>query len=138
MPAGAAPGGQVLIATANKDLYDFNPSPHSHMYYGVVELHQLFARHGFAAECFGYLSMHEVSMRQRILRPIKKLAVKLGLMPKTSSGKKWLKRLVFGRMIQMPAEIKAGMIPFTSPDHLSAAQPDREHKVVYCAAKLSD
>ncbi|MCD6265910.1 MAG: BrnT family toxin [Deltaproteobacteria bacterium] len=22
------PGGKVLIATANKDLYDFNPSPH--------------------------------------------------------------------------------------------------------------
>ena len=31
------PGGQVLIATANKDLYDFNPSPHSHVYYGVAE-----------------------------------------------------------------------------------------------------
>ena len=28
--------GQVLIATANKDLYDFNPSPFSHTYYGVI------------------------------------------------------------------------------------------------------
>ena len=77
-------------------------------------------------------------MRQRILRPIKKLAVTLGLMPKTSSGKKWLKRLVFGHMIRMPAEIKADIIPFTSPVRLSANQPDREHKVVYCAAKLPD
>ncbi len=36
------PGGRVLIATANKDLYDFNPSPHSYKYYGVVELRELF------------------------------------------------------------------------------------------------
>jgi len=47
------PGGKVLIATANKDLYDFNPSPHSYIYYGVVELNDLFARHGFETEFFG-------------------------------------------------------------------------------------
>lgn len=31
-------GGRVLVVTANKDLYDFNPSPHSYKYYGVIEL----------------------------------------------------------------------------------------------------
>ena len=133
------PGGQVLIATANKDLYDFNPSPYSQTYYGVVELHQLFAERGFMAECFGYLSIRgDVSLRQRILRPIKKLAVKLGLMPKTTGGKKWLKRLVFGSMTRMPAEIKEGMIPYTPPTPLASSGPDREHKVIYCAAKLPD
>jgi len=40
-------GGKVLIATANKDLYDFNPSPHSYKYYGVVELKELFTKQGF-------------------------------------------------------------------------------------------
>ena len=132
------PGGQVLIATANKDLYDFNPSPHSHTYYGVVELHQLFAERGFVAECFGYLSIRDVALRQRILRPVKKLAVKLGLMPKTSSGKKWLKRLVFGGMTRMPAEIEPDLLPFTPPTPLASAGRDREHKVIYCAAKLAD
>jgi len=44
---------RLLIATAKKDLYDFNPSPHSYEYYGVVELNDLFARHGFEAEFFG-------------------------------------------------------------------------------------
>jgi ubiquinone/menaquinone biosynthesis C-methylase UbiE len=131
-------GGQVLIATANKDLYDFNPSPHSHAYYGVVELCQLFSERGFTAECFGYLSIREVSLRQRILRPVKKLAVKLGLMPKTTSSKKWLKRLVFGSMTRMPAEIKEGMILYTPPAALSSSMPDREHKVIYCAARLPD
>ena len=41
------PGGKVLVANANKDLFDSNPSPHSHKYYGFVELNDLFARHGF-------------------------------------------------------------------------------------------
>ena len=36
------PGGSVLITNANKDLYDFNPSPFSQTYHGTVELAQLF------------------------------------------------------------------------------------------------
>ncbi len=132
------PGGQVLIATANKDLYDFNPSPHSHRYYGVVELQTLFGRSGFRVECFGHLSIHEVSVRQRILRPVKKLAVNLRLIPGTTSGKKWLKRLVFGSMTRMPAEITEDMIPFAPPKALAPGGPDREYKVIYCAATLPD
>jgi len=131
-------GGQVLIATANKDLYDFNPSPFSHTYYGVVELGQLFTGLGFAAECFGYLSVREVSLRQRVLRPVKRLAVSLGLVPKTMGSKKLLKRLVFGRMTTMPAEITEGMIAYRPPKPLALSEPDHEHKVIYCAATLQD
>jgi ubiquinone/menaquinone biosynthesis C-methylase UbiE len=130
------PGGRVLIVTANKDLYDFSPSPYTHVYYGVVELHQLFEERGFDVECFGHLSVQEISIRQRILRPIKGVVVKLGLMPKSMAGKKMLKRLVFGEMLPMPAEIQADMISYESPTPLSAAQPDHYHKVIYCAATL--
>jgi len=129
-------GGNVLIATANKDLYDFNPSPYTFKYYGTVELNELFSSHGFVTECFGYLSMHEVSLRQRVLRPVKKLAVNLGLMPKTTHGKKWLKKIVFGKMTTMPAEIKEGMAPYRAPIPTSVMEPDHEYKVVYCAARL--
>jgi SAM-dependent methyltransferase len=130
------PGGQVLIATANKDLYDFNPSPHSHTYYGVVELHRLFTQRGFTAECFGYLSIGEVALRQRILRPVKKLATGLHLIPETMGAKKLLKRLVFGRLVPMPIEIQEGQVAFRAPARVSPHQPDREHKVIYCAARL--
>lgn len=129
------PGGLVLIATANKDLYDFNPSPLSHTYFGVVELHKLFTERGFKVECFGHLSTRDVSLRQRILRPVKKLAVQFKLMPETTEGKKWLKRLVFGSMTKMPAEIKENMVSYKPPTPLSPTAPDREHKVIYCAAK---
>ena len=157
------PGGKVLIATANKDLYDFNPSPHTYKYYGVVELNVLFARHGFKTEFFGYMPVGEVSIRQRVLRPVKKLAVMLGIMPKTTAGKKWLKRIVFGGLVEMPAEIgpqitqiaadlKAKKSPqitqngkdegalyrgrYVEPDRISGREPDKMHKVLYCVASL--
>ncbi|MDR7866283.1 MAG: class I SAM-dependent methyltransferase [Sporomusaceae bacterium] len=131
------PGGKVLIANANKDLYDFNPSPYTHEYHGVVELERLFAAQGFTVECFGHLPIGEVSLRQKVLRPVKKLAVTLGLMPKTAEGKKFLKRLVFGGLVKMPAEVTEGMFPYEEPPRLAPCVPDKEHKVIYCAATLS-
>ena len=128
--------GYVLIATANKDLFDFAPSPYSHKYYGTMELNELFSTQGFNVECFGYLSTKEISLRQRILRPVKKLAVSLHLMPKTTQGKKWLKKIVFGSMTIMPDEIKAEMLHYRPPTPVSLTEPDREHKVLYCAATL--
>ncbi len=108
------PGGKVLIATANKDLYDFNPSPRSYIYYGVIELKSLFEKYGFRTEFFGGTPIDNVSIRQKVLRPIKKLAVILNIMPKTTSGKKWLKRLVFGNLVKMPTEIGPQITPVPS------------------------
>jgi SAM-dependent methyltransferase len=130
------PGGTVLIATANKDLYDFNPSPHSHQYLGVVELVDLFRRHGFSSHIFGHLPVSSVSWRQRLLRPAKMVAARLNLIPGTARGKQLLKRLVFGELVEMPAEIDDGMESGQAPVPLAPDQPDREHKVIYCAARL--
>jgi ubiquinone/menaquinone biosynthesis C-methylase UbiE len=130
-------GGRVLIATANKDLADFNPSPYSQRYYGVVELAGLFARHGFACEFFGYLSTETVSLKQRLLRPVKRLVVRLGLMPKTMAGKRLLKRIIFGPQVPMPAELRSDSGVYNSPTALAGDQPDLRHKVIYCVATLT-
>jgi SAM-dependent methyltransferase len=129
------PGGVVLIATANKDLYDFNPSPYSLRYFGVTEFGELFGRHDFACEYFGYMPVSEASARQRVLRPIKAFVARAGLMPKTMAGKKLLKRLVFGSMVQMPAEITVDSMDYKPPGRLPGGQPDRRFKVIYLAAR---
>ncbi len=129
-------GGRMLIANANKDLYDFNPSPNSHMYHGTVELAAACRRHGFVPGLFGYLPFTGVSMRQRLLRPVKKLAVMTGLMPQTNDGKKWLKRIVFGGLVPLPSDIDAGGFVMTSPASLVPDAPDRVHKVIYCCGTL--
>ena len=82
------PGGKVLVVTANKDLFDFNPSPYTHRYFGVVELEALFENHGFTFECFGDTPVKSVSFRQRMLRPLKKWAVDWHLIPSSMKYKK--------------------------------------------------
>jgi ubiquinone/menaquinone biosynthesis C-methylase UbiE len=131
------PGGQVLIATANKDLWDFNPSPLSHRYYGATELTELFAAGGFNAQIYGHLPGRKVSLRQRLLRPAKKIAVQCGLMPRTAKGKLWLKRLIFGNLVEMPAELTLQAGDIVVPTPLPNNEADHTHKVLYCCATLS-
>ena len=130
------PGGQVLVATANRDLWDFNPSPLSHRYYGAAELAALFHRAGFDTQLYGYLPVGRVSWRQRALRPLKRLAVGLGIMPKTLKGKRFLKRLVFGRLVTMPAELEPSRDRTEPPVPLPVDRADGIHKVLYCRATL--
>lgn len=130
--------GMLLIVTANKDLYDFNPSPYSHDYYGVVELGNLLTRYGYNCEFYGVSPVDSMSVRQRMLRPVKKLAVKSGLMPRTMKGKKWLKRIVFGELVALPPEIRMEGYKYVDPPRLAPSVPNREYKVIYCAAQKMD
>lgn len=131
------PGGHVLVANANKDLYDFNPSPFSTAYHGVIELRALFEPRGFTCEFFGNSPLAKISLRQRVIRPLKKLAVSAGLIPKTMTGKKLLKRLVFGQLKPMPAEIDAATAANVPATPLTPDQPTRDFKVLFMDAKLA-
>jgi SAM-dependent methyltransferase len=129
------PDGYLLIATANKDLADFNPSPHSQRYLGVSELASELRSIGSDIEIFGYLDVTRGSWKQRVLRPVKRLFVSLNLMPKTMASKRLLKRLVFGSPVSMPAEIDVAQTLYNPPDQLRDNVPDHRHKVIYCAVK---
>lgn len=130
------PNGKVLIATANKDLYDFNPSLHTYNYYGGADLPNLFSPVGFRVRLFGDTPLNTVSLRQRLLRPLKRLAVRFNLIPKTMGGKRLLKRLVFGRMVPMPTQLEIPTDFVYVPSEIPAGQPDHKHKVLLCEATL--
>ena len=133
------PNGVVLIASANKDLYDFNPSPFSHVYYGAGDFKALAQAGGFnVIELAGGTPITRTSLRQKVLRPVKKIVVSLGLMPKTTAGKKWMKRLVFGNMVQLPDEIDANTGPYEKPQPVQDAGPNRDYKVIFCAMRKKD
>jgi hypothetical protein len=126
----------VLITTANKDLYDFNPSPYSYKYYGVIELKELFSKYRFTTQFWGDTPVNQISIKQQILRPIKKLIVFLGLMPKSMAGKKILKRLIFGSLLKMPAEINKDTVQFVKPEFILSDKPCTTHKVILCESTL--
>jgi SAM-dependent methyltransferase len=131
------PGGVVLVANANPDLYDFNPSPHSFTYHGAKGLSELLGAAGFRPEVLGSTPIAKVGLKQKILRPTKKLIVSANLMPKTMTGKRLLKRLVFGTPVEMPAEITEGMVPTEVPVPLPPYEASTAYKVIYCVATLT-
>ena len=128
--------GTILVATANKDLYDFNPSPKSHEYFGVPELSAVFDKYDLDVRFYGDTPVERTSLRQRLVRPVKRTVVRFGLMPKSMAGKKRLKRLVFGSLVKMPSEIDKSTSPYIPPAEISASVPDRKHKVILCAARM--
>ena len=129
------PGGSLLISTANKDLYDFNPSPFATRYLGAADLSTALMKAGYSPKLWGYLDVDHVSFRQRFLRPMKALAARFGLMPKTMHGKEWLKKIFFGQMIKMPRTLADVPFTFVPPVSILNKIPDRRHKVIYCEAK---
>lgn len=130
-------GGAVLIATANKDLYDFTRSPFTTRYLGAKELSCELSEAGFDIELFGYLDTANVGFRQRLLRPAKALASRLGLIPETLRGREWLKKFFFGSMVEMPATLEGIAFDYEPPRAIGGDAPDRRHKVLYCRAVLS-
>lgn len=129
------PNGYLLIATANKDLFDFAPSLHSVAYYGVRELAAMLGEAGFSTSFFGDTPLAAVSAWQRILRPVKRFATAAGLMPTNKHMKAVVKRFVFGAVRPLPAEIEGGAKVGPPPNQLSAEHADTRHKVIFCAAR---
>ena len=129
------PDGEILIATANKDLPEFNPSPYSHNYYGIIELKEIFQSRNYDTQFYGYLNIRDISIIQRLLGPIKKIIVSLGLMPKTMEGKKMLKKLVFGRLTKLPFEIEPNDMDHNLPKKINSNESNKSYKVIYCIAR---
>jgi len=125
--------GKILIVSANPSLFDFNPSPFTFNYPSVISMGEYFSKHGFkylSAE--GGTDTFKVSLRQRFLRPVKFIASRLGLIPKTMKGKSWLKKAFFGGdFISMPTSIKFNKNEPVLVKSIDKNNNDKRHKVLY-------
>lgn len=130
------PGGIILLATANCSLFDFNPSPYSTKYFTVPELSSILASKGFKVECFGGSPVSKKSIKGNILSTVKKVAVTFNLIPGSMKGKKLLKRLVFGKLVTMPKELKESEVKYTQPISLPTTTEDFVHQVLYFKATI--
>ncbi|KHD90004.1 MAG: hypothetical protein OM95_00295 [Bdellovibrio sp. ArHS] len=128
------PEGTLLLATANCSLFDFNPSPHSTKYYTVPELTALLNSKDFSVECFGGSPISRQGLKNKIFSALKKFAVTFNLIPGSMSGKKLLKRLVFGKLVTMPKELTSSELKYKPPVSISASKEDFEHQVLYFKA----
>ena len=125
------PGGSLLICTANKDLPDFNPSPHSYQYFSPADVWNLLNRFGFKVQCFGDCPVDYNDPVHRMLSLTKRTMVRFELMPKTMQGKKLFKRIVFGKLVDLPAELTANGWEGEFPKPIDSHKSDKKHKVIY-------
>ncbi len=130
------PGGKLLMATANCSLFDFNPSPFSTKYFTVPELTTVLKSKGFSVEVFAGSPTSQEGLMGKGLRIVKKIAVSFNLIPGSMSGKRFLKRLVFGKLVTMPKELKASEISYVPPISIDKNVPDTLHQVIYFSATL--
>ena len=129
------PNGELLISTANSDLYDFNPSPYSINYYGAKDLYDLLAENNYKVELFADLSLKNITIKQKLFRLIKYLSVRLNLMPKTMKGKKIFKNIVYGDLVKMPKILKIDNSNLNSYNKI-IPEPNYDYKVILARAIL--
>jgi SAM-dependent methyltransferase len=128
------PGGRLLVSCINKDCPDFNPNhPLYFAHYGAPELSAKLGAAGFRAECFGIIPMNQPTLRSRLFGPVKKLAIRLNLIPDSMQARLFLKRVVFGKLERMPPDISSYPAPATKPAPLRPDEPDSVFQVVLCA-----
>lgn len=131
-------GGMCLVSAINKDCVDFNP--HHSLYqrlYGVRSLSASFREHELIPECFGIIPMNQPSLRSRVFKPVKKIAVSLNIIPESKRARLFLKRVVFGSLQTMPHDISKLPAPIMKPQPLSMDRPDSVYQVVLCAGRRS-
>jgi SAM-dependent methyltransferase len=130
-----APGGVLLITSNNPDLFDFSPSPYSHRYFGAAELARMLEASGFKVSLAGYARTSGLPLRHRVLRPLKAAADRFGLVPKTMRGKQVLRRLIYGRLPEMPSDLGQLSLPYVPPSSIRSDAPEREHRFLYVSGE---
>lgn len=91
------PGGCLLLVSVNPDWSGFNPSPCSVRYHSAMELASEMSKAGFQAQ-LGAAFPESPGPRQACVRLVRKMAVRLHWIPSTMAGKRFLKRLFYGRL----------------------------------------
>ena len=127
--------GLLLLSTTNKDWPGFNPSPFSFKYFSVAELTGLLKKYNFKTQAFGAFKDKTDSFNARTLFLIRRVAIKLRLIPKTMKGKEWIKRIFFGRLFIIPNEVREGMAEYNQPLAVRSDSSNYQYKTLYFVAK---
>ncbi len=101
------PGGILLISCPNPEWADFNPSPFSVRYFTADELRAMLDGAGFQVVVRAGFSAASSGALVRTSSALRRVAVSLGVVPKSMSGKALLKRIFYGSLFELGPEIDA-------------------------------
>jgi SAM-dependent methyltransferase len=128
------PGGALVICSTNVEWPDFNPSPFSVRYLTALELRHTLEHHGFDVQMFTAFRSPQ-SLRARVVSLIRRAAVACHLVPRTMSGKEWLKRLFYGTLLTVPAELGPPTTPGEPLVPLPPGASARDYEMIYAVGR---
>lgn len=126
--------GILIIATANPEWADFNPSPFSIKYYSASELEEIIKRRFPEVNIYGAFSTKSESLKAYLISYLKRTAVRLKLMPKTMHGKEILKKIFFGKLNPLPDELKGEIKDYVPAQSITTDRKNISWKVLYALA----
>ena len=130
--------GILLIGTVNKDWGEFAPSPFSTGYFSVPDLGHLLEQNSFRnLEFYGAFSTEVRSAKQRLVSLVRRLAIALNLIPRTLKGRARFKRIFYGNLSPIPAQVTDSMADYHSLEKIPPDSSVQGYKIIYCAAKRS-
>jgi SAM-dependent methyltransferase len=131
-----APGGTAMFVNANPERADFIHSPHSVHYHTADEFCAALTRRGFTVRVEGAFPVDPPAtgavpnLKGTVFGMARQLLEGLHLVPRTLRGRARLKRLIFGRLRELPPELLPGYAP-VEPRVPQAGGPVRSCKVLY-------
>lgn len=126
--------GVLIISTVNREWSDFNPSPFSTTYFSAKELCDVMRQFRFLTDVYGVFPVANNGLKARLVSGIKRAAVRLRVIPKSMKGKEFLKRVFFGKLVQLPDEVTEGMASFQRPSPLDLKEACH-YKFIYAVGK---
>jgi SAM-dependent methyltransferase len=118
-----APGGVFLVSTVNCEWPQFNPAPFSTHYPTARELKQMMEETGFRVT----IKAGFADEGRSLTAGLKRIAVKMKVIPGTMKSKEILKRIFYGRLEPVPNELKDGVYQAETLDDIDADQPQLRH-----------
>jgi SAM-dependent methyltransferase len=134
------PGGTVMFVNANPDRLDFIRSPHSVHYHSADEFRAALGGLGLAVEVHAGFPLDADTrgaggrMVSGLLSLARRVLEALHLVPATLRGRARLKRLIYGKLDRVPAELGEGFAR-EADRHPVTPGPVRGFKVLYISAR---
>lgn len=126
--------GVLVISSINPDWPDFNPSPYATRYLTAAELRSTLLKTFSQTHIqFGFPVQAPTAIGLTV-SALKRIAVKLNVIPKTMSGKALLKRIFLGPLVPVPAELTLGCAPIDKPQD-AAADSSARFRIIYAVAR---
>jgi SAM-dependent methyltransferase len=128
--------GTLLISTVNHEWDEAVPSALSTRYLGLAELRDVVSRAGFTdVSIVGAFSTEASSgFRGVAARWARRLGKRVNISPKTLRGREFLKRVMYGQLDPLPAEVALGDYRPLSHIGLDDVDSCTSRKILYVTA----